>query len=134
MGTQPVETQLRKTGIGVVGDVPGETHFFLFYETKGDLLDALVPYFKVGRESGELWLGVVAQPLTVDGARNALRRVLPEFDQYLADRSIEILRDREFYPSANNLDLARVLRTWAAKSNSARIRGYAPPPRIEGVS
>jgi C4-dicarboxylate-specific signal transduction histidine kinase len=125
MGTQPVETQLRKTGIGVVGDVPWGTHFFLFYETKEDLLDALVPYFKAGLESGELCLWVVAEPLTEEEARNALRKVLPEFDQHLADRSIEILRGREFYPSANNLDLARVLQTWAEKSNSALIRGYA---------
>jgi len=29
--------QLRSTGIGVVGDVPWGTHFFLFHETKEDL-------------------------------------------------------------------------------------------------
>ena len=37
---------LRKTGISVVGDVPWGTHFCYFYETKQDLLDTLVPYFK----------------------------------------------------------------------------------------
>jgi C4-dicarboxylate-specific signal transduction histidine kinase len=125
MGTQPVETQLRKTGLGVVGDVPWGTHFFLFYETKEDLLDALVPYFKAGLESGELCLWVVAEPLTAEEARNALRKVLPEFDKYLADRSIEILRDREFYSSGNSLNLPRVLQTWAEKSNLALSRGYA---------
>jgi hypothetical protein len=40
-------TELRKTGIGVVGDVPWGTHFFLFHETKDDLLDTLVPYSKL---------------------------------------------------------------------------------------
>ena len=125
METQPIETRLRKSGIGVVGDVSWGSHFFLFYETKEDLLDALVPYFKVGLESGELCLWVVADPLTAEEASNALRKALPEFDQYLANRSIEILRHSEFYPSGNNLDLARVLQTWAEKSNSALIRGYA---------
>src|SRR5258708_15113764 len=56
MATQPVHTELRKTGIGVVGDVPWGTHFFMFYETKQDLLDTLVPYFKAGLETGELCL------------------------------------------------------------------------------
>src|SRR5258707_383766 len=52
MATQPVHTELRKTGIGVVGDVPWGTHFFMFYETKQDLLDTLVPYFKAGFQPG----------------------------------------------------------------------------------
>ena len=64
MATQPVDPQLRKIGIGVVGDVPWGSHFFMFYETKEDLLDTLVPYFKAGLESGELCLWVVSEPLT----------------------------------------------------------------------
>ena len=35
MATQSGETQLRKTGIGVVGDVPWGTHFFMFYHEGG---------------------------------------------------------------------------------------------------
>jgi len=42
---------LRKTGISIVGDVPWGTHFCYFYETKQDLLDILVPYFKAGLEA-----------------------------------------------------------------------------------
>src|SRR5262245_62444661 len=34
-------TEMRKTGIGVVGDMPWGTHFCHFYETKEDLLDTL---------------------------------------------------------------------------------------------
>jgi hypothetical protein len=41
MAMQPVDAQLRKPGIGVVGDVPWGTHFFMLYETKEDLLDTL---------------------------------------------------------------------------------------------
>ena len=41
-----VKGGLRKTGIEVIGDVPWGTHFCQFYETKQDLLDVLVPYFK----------------------------------------------------------------------------------------
>ncbi len=62
MTTQPLDAQLRKTGIGVVGDVPWGTHFFMFYETKiyetkiEERLDILVPYFKAGLETRELCL------------------------------------------------------------------------------
>jgi len=125
MATQPVDAQLRKTGIGVVGDVPWGTHFFMFYETKQDLLDTLVPYFKAGLETGELCLWLVSEPLTEEEARNALRQAVPEFGRYVADRSIEILGGRRFYVSGDNLDLQRAIRTWAEKTASALTRGYA---------
>src|SRR5258708_6578398 len=125
MATEAVDPQLRKTGIGVVGDVPWGSHFFMFYETKEDLLDTLVPYFKAGLESGELCLWVVSEPLTEKEASNALRKAVPEFEHHLADRSIEIVGGRRFYLSGNDPDLERVIRTWAAKTDSALARGYA---------
>src|SRR6266478_1170855 len=125
MATQPVDTQLRKTGIGMVGDVPWGTHFFMFYETKEDLLDTLVPYFKAGLESGELCLWLVSEPLTEEEARNALHKAVPNLERYLADRSIEIVPGRGCYLSGNELDLERVLRNWAEETNSALARGYA---------
>jgi C4-dicarboxylate-specific signal transduction histidine kinase len=97
----------------------------MFYETKEDLLDTVVPYFKAGLESGELCLWVVSDPLTTDEARDALREAITEFDRYLADRSIEIVGERQVYFSGNDLDLERVLRTWAEKTASALARGYA---------
>src|SRR6202040_1296977 len=125
MATEPVDPQLRKTGIGVVGDVPWGSHFFMFYETKEDLLDTLVPYFKAGLESGELCLWVVSEPLTEEEASHALRKAIPEFEHYLADRSIEIVGGRRLYLTGNDPDLRRVIRTWAAKTDSALARGYA---------
>jgi len=125
MATEAVDRQLRKTGIGVVGDVPWGSHFFMFYETKEDLLDTLVPYFKAGLESGELCLWVVTEPLTEEEAWNALRQGVPEFEHYVADRSIEILGGRRFYLCGNDLDLERAIRTWAEKTDYAVTHGYA---------
>jgi C4-dicarboxylate-specific signal transduction histidine kinase len=125
MATQPGGMQLRKSGIGVVGDVPWGTHFCMFYETKEDLLDMLVPYFKAGLENKELCLWVVSEPLTEEEAENALQEAVPEFDRYLADFSIEIREGRRFYLSGNKPDLGRVFRTWEEKTDSALDRGYA---------
>jgi C4-dicarboxylate-specific signal transduction histidine kinase len=125
MATQPGDTQLRKTGIGAVGDVPWGAHFFMFYETKEDLLDTLVPYFKAGLETGELCLWVVSEPLTEEEARNALHKAVSELERYLADRSIEITGARRFYFPSDDLDLQWTIRTWAEKTDSALARGYA---------
>ena len=125
MATQPIGKQLRKSGIGVVGDVPWGTHFFMFYETKQDLLDTLVPYFKAGLETGEFCLWLVSEPLTEEEARGALRQAVSEFERYVADCSIEIVRGRQFYFSGNDRTLERALGTWAEKTDSALARGYA---------
>jgi len=46
----------RKSGIGGIEDIPWGTHFCHFYQTKEDLTDILVPYFKAGLGSNDLCL------------------------------------------------------------------------------
>ena len=96
--------EMRNTGIDVVGDMPWGTHFCLFYETQADLLETLVYYCKAGLESQEFCLWVVAEPLTEEDARGALKRAVPEFDRYLADHSIEIVPARDWYLQDGTFD------------------------------
>jgi PAS domain S-box-containing protein len=118
-------TEMRKTGVEVVGDMPWGTHFCLFYETRADLLETLVCYCKAGLESHEFCLWVVAEPLTRAEAREALQRALPDLDQYLADQSIEIVTARDWYLQDGTFDLTRVISGWNEKLASASARGYA---------
>ena len=60
---------LRESGINIIGDVPWGTHFCQFYQTKEDLSDILVPYFKIGLEDNEFCLWVTSQPLEVEAAK-----------------------------------------------------------------
>jgi C4-dicarboxylate-specific signal transduction histidine kinase len=118
-------TEMRKTGIDVVGDMPWGSHFCLFYETKEDLLATLISYCKAGLESGEFCLWVVAEPLTIKVATSALRDAVPGFDRYLSDSSIEIVPAREWYLQDNKFDLNRVTAAWHEKLARASARGYA---------
>jgi C4-dicarboxylate-specific signal transduction histidine kinase len=118
-------TEMRKTGVDVVGDMPWGTHFCLFYETRADLLETLVSYCKAGLESQEFCLWVVAEPLAVEDARHALKRALPNLDQYLADQSIEIVAARDWYLQDGTFDLNRVISGWNEKLARASARGYA---------
>jgi PAS domain S-box-containing protein len=118
-------TEIRKTGVEVVGDMPWGTHFCLFYETKADLLETLVSYCKAGLEDQEFCLWVVAEPLTGREATHALKRAVPDLDQYLADRSIEIVAARDWYLQDGTFDLNRVISGWNEKLARASARGYA---------
>ena len=119
------DEQLRPTGIGVVGDVPWGTHFFLFHETKEDLIDACVPYFRAGLESGEMCIWAIDDPLTEEEVRYCLRDAIPGFDDYFESRSIEIVRGREWYMTGADLDLAKVTKGWKQKIERALNGGYA---------
>src|SRR2546425_6982705 len=118
-------TEMRKTGIDVVGDMPWGTHFCLFYETKDDVLDTLVSYCNAGLESEEFCLWVVSEPVTVDEAKHALNRAVPELDRYLAAHSIEIVSARDWYLQGGTFDLRRVIDGWHEQLTRALARGYA---------
>jgi PAS domain S-box-containing protein len=118
-------TEMRKTGVEVVGDMPWGTHFCLFYETRADLLETLVSYCKAGLENQEFCLWVVAEPLTGEDARHALKRAVPDLDRYLADQSIEIVAARDWYLQDGAFDLNRVISGWNEKLARASAKGYA---------
>ena len=119
-----MSTELRKTGIGVVGDITWGTHFCSFYESKQDLLDTLVPYFKAGLGDREFCLWVIADPLTREEAWNALRLAVPDLDRYESDQSIELFTGEEWYLQGGTLDLNRTTNAWSEKLDQALARGY----------
>ena len=120
-----INPELRKTGVDVVGDVPWSSHFCLFYDSKAALLDTVVPYCKAGLESYEFCLWVVAPPLTVAEALQALRGTVADFDRYFADGSIEIVGAHDWYLKDGEFDLARVIAGWNEKLARASAKGYA---------
>ena len=128
--------ELRKTGISVVGDIPWGTHFCFFYETKQDLLEVEVPYFKAGLENNEFCLWVISAPpdlLTMEEARIALLQALPDLDRYLAEGSIEIVARDEWFLERATYDLQTVIKRFMQKLNQTLARGYAGM-RVNGGS
>ncbi len=95
----------------------------VFYETKDDLLDVLVPYFHAGLQAGEYCVWAVSEPLKVAEAEQELGRRIPAFDRYVENRCIEIVPAGEWYLSGNELDAQRVIGGWHAKLREAELRG-----------
>jgi DNA-binding CsgD family transcriptional regulator len=117
-------TALRRTGLGVVGDMPWGTHFCLFYETKQDFLDTIVPYFKAGLASNEycLWILSKSDPLTRDEAWRALRL---RVSQGAAAERIELLSHEEWFLRGGEFDLRNVMSIVQDKLSQALARGQA---------
>jgi toluene monooxygenase system protein E len=120
-----VKAELQKSGIDAIGDmVAWGDHFCLFYETKEDLLDALISYCKSGLENKEYCLWVVTEPLTIEEATVALKQAAPDFDSYLADSSVEIVSVNDFFLQGGTFDRKRVTDALFAKLADISARGF----------
>jgi C4-dicarboxylate-specific signal transduction histidine kinase len=119
-------TETRTNGIDVVGDmVAWGAHFCFFYETREDLVDTLISYCKAGLQSGEYCLWIVAEPLSVAEAKEALKAAVPDLERHLADSRLEVAAARDWFLPDGSFDGKRLTRSWYEKLASVSARGYA---------
>ncbi len=119
-----MKEKMRNSGIDIIGDVPWGTHFCQFYQTKEDLVDILVPYFKAGLENNEFCLWVTSQPLEAEEAKETLRRAVPDLDICLENGQIEIIPPTDWYVKKGVFVSERVLNGWVEKLDQALASGY----------
>ena len=119
--------KLQDTGLKAVGEVPWGTHFSIFYETKQDLLDILVPYFRAGVESNELCVcyGGSYEFHTIPEAKQRLSKKLPELDDLLESDKVEILARKDWFGVAGNVSLSKTLDRFRRKVAYALRRGFS---------
>jgi PAS domain S-box-containing protein len=120
-----MDTNLRPSGIEGLGDMAWGTHFCLFYETKEDLLDFFIPFFKAGLDHQEFCLCVASEPLIAAEAEQAMRQDLPDFERYLAEGQIEITPHTNWYLKEEHFDERSVLQGWIDKLDEARTKGFS---------
>ena len=116
--------EARKTAIDIVGDVPWGAHFCQFYETKEDLIDILVPYFKAGLENNEFCMWVTSEPLNVEDAKRSLKKEVKNLDHYIKAGRIEILDFSQWYTKPGYFDSDKVLQGWIEKERQALKKGF----------
>lgn len=120
------KAEMRKSRTDIIGDMAAwGAHFCLFYDTKEDLLDALISYCRSGLENNEYCLWVVTDPLTIEEAIVALKETVPGFDRYLAEPRIEILSANDFFLQGGKFDRNRVAEAMIAKLAGLSAGGYA---------
>jgi len=120
-----MQGELRNSGIDVIGSVPWGTHFCQFYQTKQDLIEILVPYFKAGLENNEFCMWITSEPLMVSEAQEAMRKAVKDFDEYLRQGQIEVIPYHEWYLLGGKFSDDRVLAAWVSKLEQALARGYS---------
>jgi len=119
-----MEYGLRETAIDIIGKVSWGTHFCQFYQTKRDLIEILVPYFKSGLENNEFCMWITSEPLNAKDAEIALRKEVANLDDYIKKDQIEILDYTQWYTKSGHFDSDEVLRGWVQKEEQALEKGF----------
>lgn len=116
--------ETRRLGLDIIDETPWGTHFCQFYQTKEDLVDILVPYFKVGLENNEFCIWVTSDFFNEKEAKKVMRMAVPDFDRYLKSRQIGIIPHTQWYLKDGAFDPARVLNALVDKLNQVLAEGY----------
>lgn len=125
----------RKPGLASVGELVWGTHFCLFYQTKEDLLDVLVPYLKAGLENNEFCVWVVSSPLSLAAARKVLKSAVRDFEQRTKNGQIRIVSPGQWGPDGQAADAAitaHVNKALARGFDGLRFAGHALPDGPDG--
>jgi transcriptional regulator with GAF, ATPase, and Fis domain len=74
---------------------------------------------------------IVAMPLTIEEARDALKDTVPNLDRYLAESRLEIVSARDWFLPGGTFDGKRLTGAWHEKLARVSARGY-PGMRVTG--
>lgn len=113
-----------KTGLDFIGEVPRGTRLCHFYQTKEDLIDILLPYFRAGLENNEFCLWVVSDPLEVEDAKALLKKTVADLDERIEKGQMEIADVSRWYVKSGEFAPSDAFEGWIAKEEQVKERGF----------
>ena len=119
--------RLRDTGLEAVGEVAWGTHFCVFYETKKDLLEIVVPFFKAGLQVNEfcLWIVANSELLTIKEAKAVLQDAVPDLDRLLKNGNIEIVPYYKWFLTGRAVNVQKAIARFRQKVSEAAKKGFS---------
>jgi signal transduction histidine kinase len=113
-----------ESGLPILGEIPWGIHLCHFYESRGDLFEMLVPYFKAGLEGNQACIWVTDDEVPVGEATGALRAAVPDLETRLKSGQIEIVPTYQWYMKGGRFNAEGVLADWMVKGEEAKSRGF----------
>lgn len=123
-GRMKVQMKGRSSGIGCIGSVLWGTHICHFYQSKSDLIDILVPYFKTGLENNEYCVWAASDPLAAEECLVELGKAVPNLNLYLNRQQIMITDSKAFYTRQGKFDAESTLQALIGTEEFALKHGF----------
>ncbi len=100
------------------------THLCYLYDNKSDLLDILVPFFKLGLENNESCLWVISKDLNKKEVMESLRKEVKNLDSYLSKGQLKLFENDEWYRDSGAFVAKDVINEWLKHLNNALKKGF----------
>ena len=116
--------EYRESGIKALDLIRWGTHIAQFYNTKNDVTEILVPFLGEGLSDNELCVWIVAD-LSESEARDAIAKKVPNLNEYIEKRQLQIFSYEDWYLSDGGFNVERVLNNAISKCREAENNGYS---------
>jgi hypothetical protein len=116
---------LTQCGLPGIHRIPYGLHACHFYQSRQELVDALVPYFAAGLRSKERCLWVTAPPLPAAEAAQALAAAWEGVGDAMDQGALRILDHDRWYADSARLKGSDVVKLWLEEEQRALAAGYA---------
>lgn len=103
---------------------PPKKHTALFYNSKDELLEVLVPYFKTGLENNEFCIWITADLLKPEEAKSELGKAVKNLDAYIEKKQIEIGSPKDYYFKTEVFTASGMLEYWVNKEKEVLEQGF----------
>ncbi len=121
-----MEEVFRNTGSNIHEDISQGVHACLFYHTREDLDEIIVPYLKAGLENREFCIWILPEDISIKKAKQSLKKSIPDLNTYLKKAQIELFSRAALDTEFKNPGLQEpLLNFWVEKLNQALNRGYS---------
>ncbi|HPT07418.1 MAG TPA: MEDS domain-containing protein [Candidatus Omnitrophota bacterium] len=87
-------------------------HSCLFYETKKDLYEIIVPYFEEGFRKNEFCIWIIAEPLGILDIYQYAPAKAVLFQQQVADGKLKVMSAHDWYLDDGRLRTDKILSKW----------------------
>ena len=123
---QEPASSLPDSGIDVVGEMEWGTHFSLFYQTRDDLIDVVVPFLAAGLVADELCAWLPSAGEAEVEVRDGLRERVPDFEDRATRGQIEFKSADSWYRPDGRFDVDAVMHRWhELYARSGREYGFS---------
>jgi two-component system, sensor histidine kinase PdtaS len=117
---------ITECGVPGIKSIPYGVHLCHFYDSRQDLIQALVPFFEAGLRNNERCIWVTADPLRTTEA--ALRKILPDLDAIIDQDRLRVLDSSDWYTTGDSRLKRKgkdVASAWLEEERWALAAGHA---------
>lgn len=119
-----MDTNLRDSGIDIIGKVSIGTHIAHMYSSKAEFFDVCAPYIQSGLENNELCLWIYSQNTSYEEITSTLSKYIENLDKYLESEQLIIIPYTKWYIENEDFNEIRVNRQWNKLIDYSINQGY----------